>query len=112
MDGNVVRVIVVSLTNETFSGNELLDVMIDSAQDAEINIENACVATCNGAVSKVQNATVKMGVNATAIDQLLDGMARADVYDLNGKLVKKNAATATGLQKGIYIINGKKISVK
>lgn len=112
MDGNVVRVIVVSLTNEAFSGNELLDVMIDSAQDAEISIENACVATRNGAVSKVQNASAKIGGNATAIDQLLDGMARADVYDLNGKLVKKNAATAAGLQKGIYIINGKKITIK
>ena len=112
MDGNVVRVIVVSLTNETFSGNELLDVMIDSAQDAEISIENACVATRNGAVSKVQNASAKIGGNATAIDQLLDGMARADVYDLNGKLVKKNAATVAGLQKGIYIINGKKITIK
>ena len=112
MDGNVVRVIVVSLTNEAFSGNELLDVMIDSAQDAEISIENACVATRNGAVSKVQNASAKIGGNATAIDQLLDGMARADVYDLNGKLVKKNAATAVGLQKGIYIINGKKITIK
>jgi len=112
MDGNVVRVIVVSLTNEAFSGNELLDVMIDSAQDAEISIENACVATRNGAVSKVQNASAKIGGNATAIDQLLDGMARADVYDLNGKLVKKNAATAAGLQKGVYIINGKKITIK
>lgn len=112
MDGNVVRVIVVSLTNEAFSGNELLDVMIDSAQDAEISIENACVATRNGAVSKVQNASAKIGGNATAIDQLLDGMARADVYDLNGKLVKKNAATVAGLQKGIYIINGKKITIK
>jgi hypothetical protein len=39
-------------------------------------------------------------------------MARADVYDLNGKLVKKNAATVAGLQKGIYIINGKKITIK
>lgn len=112
MDGNEVRVTVVSLTNEAFSGNELLDVMIDSAQDAEISIENAIVATCNGAVSKVQNASAKIGGNATAIDQLLDGMARADVYDLNGKLVKKNAATVAGLQKGIYIINGKKIRVK
>jgi hypothetical protein len=112
MDGNVVRVTVVSLTNEAFCGNELLDVMIDSAQDAEISIENAIVATRNGAVSKVRNATAKIAGNATVIDQLLDGMARADVYDLNGKLVKKNAATAAGLQKGIYIINGKKITIK
>ena len=107
-----VRVIVASLTNEVFSGNELLNVMIGTEQDTEINIANAIVAARNGAVSKVQNATAKIGGNATAIDQLLDGMARADVYDLNGKLVKKNAATAAGLQKGIYIINGKKITIK
>lgn len=107
-----VRVIVASLTNEVFSGNELLNVMIGTEQDAEINIANAIAAARNGAVSKVQNATAKIDGNATAIDQLFDGMARVDVYDLNGRLVKKNAATAASLQKGIYIINGKKITVK
>ena len=106
---NVVRVVVVSLTNEVFSGNELLDVVIDTALDTEISIKDANVATRGGIKGNVQDASVNIGGNTTAIDQLLDGMARADVHDLNGRLVKKNAATITDLQKGIYIINGKRI---
>ena len=106
---NVVRVIVVSLTNEVFSGNELLDVVIDTALDTEISIKDANVATRSGIKGNVQDASINIGGNTTAIDQLLDGMARADVHDLNGRLVKKNASTITDLQKGIYIINGKRI---
>lgn len=106
---NVVRVVVVSLTNEVFSGNELLDVVIETALDTEISIKDANVATRGGIKGNVQDASINIGGNTTAIDQLLDGMARADVHDLNGRLVKKNAATITDLQKGIYIINGKRI---
>ena len=76
---NTVRVIVVSLTNETFSGNELLNVMIDSAQETEINIVNASVSTRHGMISKIQKATAKIGGSATAIHHLKDGMAKADV---------------------------------
>ena len=35
-----------------------------------------------------------------------------DVYNLNGMLVKKNAASLEGLAKGIYIVNGKKYIVE
>lgn len=35
--------------------------------------------------------------------------APADVYDLNGRLIAKRAASLTGLPKGIYIVNGKKV---
>ena len=94
---------------KVFSGNELLDVVIDTALDTEISIKGANVATRGGIKGNVQDASINIGGNTTAIDQLLDGMARADVHDLNGRLVKKNAATITDLQKGIYIINGKRI---
>ena len=35
-----------------------------------------------------------------------------DVYNLNGMLVRKNATDLNGLNKGIYIVNGKKYIVK
>ena len=35
-----------------------------------------------------------------------------NVYNLNGQVVRKNATSLEGLAKGIYIVNGKKISVK
>ena len=33
----------------------------------------------------------------------------ADIYDLHGRLVRKNATTLEGLQKGIYIVNRKRV---
>ena len=35
-----------------------------------------------------------------------------DIYDMNGRLVRKAATTTDGLKPGLYIINGKKILVK
>ena len=35
-----------------------------------------------------------------------------DVYDLSGRLVKRNATSKTSLTKGIYVINGKKVIIK
>ena len=36
----------------------------------------------------------------------------ADVYSLDGRLVKQNAESLNGLAKGIYVVNGKKMMVK
>ena len=33
----------------------------------------------------------------------------ANVYDLNGRLVKAHAANLEGLAKGVYVVHGKKI---
>ena len=33
----------------------------------------------------------------------------ADVYDLNGRMVKAQAENLDGLPKGVYIVNGKKL---
>lgn len=41
-----------------------------------------------------------------------DAKASADVYTVNGQLVRKDAKTLMGLPKGIYIQGGKKIVVK
>ena len=38
-----------------------------------------------------------------------DSLFPGDVYDLNGRLILKNAETFEGLANGIYIINGKKV---
>ena len=36
----------------------------------------------------------------------------ADIYDLKGYLVRKNAKSVEGLKKGVYIVNGVKIFIK
>lgn len=63
--------------------------------------------------SKVLNFSLD-GSGTTGISDI-DAASKADaynVYNLNGMLVKKNAASLEGLAKGIYIVNGKKYIVE
>lgn len=53
------------------------------------------------------------GGSVTAIEDVhVSPQGSFDVYHINGMLVKKNAIDLNGLDKGIYIINGKKYVVK
>lgn len=53
------------------------------------------------------------GEGTTGIDQIVNGGAQTyDVYTLQGVQVLKGAASLDGLQKGIYIVNGKKVVIK
>lgn len=53
------------------------------------------------------------GGSVTAIDDVqVSPQGSFDVYHINGMLVKKNAIDLNGLDKGIYIVNGKKYVVK
>lgn len=53
------------------------------------------------------------GDGTTGIDQIVNGGAQTyDVYTLQGIQVLKGAASLNGLQKGIYIVNGKKVVIK
>lgn len=53
------------------------------------------------------------GEGTTGIDQIVNGGAQTyDVYTLQGVQVLKGAASLNGLQKGIYIVNGKKVVIK
>lgn len=69
-------------------------------------------STMSGA--KTMNTVfVGEGGSVTAIDDVqVSPQVSFDVYHINGMLVKKNAIDLNGLDKGIYIINGKKYVVK
>lgn len=64
----------------------------DGAQPAEINLN--------------------LWGDATGIDTVTNDAETFDVYNLQGVMVRQNVNTLNGLQKGIYIVNGKKVSVK
>ena len=50
---------------------------------------------------------------ATSIVDLEQGIElRGDIYTLGGQLVRKNATSLEGLQRGTYIIGGKKVFIK
>ena len=44
----------------------------------------------------------------TGIEEVTQEEWPADVYDLNGRMVKAQAENLDGLPKGVYIVNGKK----
>lgn len=51
--------------------------------------------------------------NPDGLPVLPDGNGyMADVYDLNGRVVRKAATSLVGLKKGIYLVNGRKVVVR
>ena len=70
-------------------------------------------------LSRVAEAKVRfiVGEDATAIEGIESSMEvskriNSNIYNLNGQLVRSNSVSAEGLDKGIYIIGGKKVVVK
>ncbi len=55
---------------------------------------------------------IQLEGGATAIDKVTSDGETFDVYTLGGVKVRENATGLNGLQKGIYIVNGKKVVVK
>ena len=62
---------------------------------------NGFEASCVVVVNEVN------GINS----MLMDGSWPVDVYDITGRIVKKNAYSISDLKKGIYFINGRKYFV-
>ena len=112
MPDGVVRVVVASLGNETFKSDNILKMAFESAKAEEISIRNAFVVTRGATMSKIGEVKAVVNGNTTALESIAGGFAKADVYDLNGRLVRKGATSVDGLKKGVYVINGKNIIVK
>lgn len=82
------------------------------------------VTTTDGTFSKTVNASSHiMNINIYSSNNLPDAIEKiegnsanfANVYSIDGRMVRQNANVGTalnGLQKGIYIMNGKKYLVK
>ena len=62
----------------------------------------------NGQESSPATATITV---TTAIEQVAADGKPVDVYSVDGKLVRRQATTFSGL-KGLYVVNGKKVMVK
>ena len=64
------------------------------------------------AVAQANAMRIQLEGGATAIDKVTTDGETFDVYTLGGVKVRENATGLNGLQKGIYIVNGKKVVVK
>ena len=82
-------------------------------RDAAYGLHNATVSNivlaANGHDIEPEPTAFSISVgDATGIDGIDAGEECGDIYDVAGKMVKRNG-TIKGLKQGIYIMNGKKI---
>lgn len=60
----------------------------------------------------IESAPVSINIDVTAIEELLSNDNPVDIYSLDGVLVRQNATSASGLKKGVYIVNGRQAIVR
>ena len=82
-------------------------------RDAAYGLHNATIGNivlaANGHDIEPEPTAFSISVgDATGIDGIDAGEECGDIYDVAGKLVKRNGTTK-GLKRGIYIMNGKKV---
>ncbi len=96
--------------NYVLSNNGIYDV---GAKGATINPYRAYIQIAGGSGARSLVFLVD-DEETTAIEGLNSERATTvgNIYNLNGQLVRKNADNMNGLQKGIYIVGGKRITVK
>ena len=97
--------------DRVFVGNVKADELLQLVDnDAEGNHEYAVTAIyANGK----ESLPVTAQTGSDGIDEVTDGkILPADIYTIDGKLVRENATDTDGLPAGIYIMNGQKVLVK
>lgn len=104
-------------TGQTLQQNSFFisnDVFYRASGQETMNAYRATFQVPTSTPAKIMNTVfVGEGGSVTAIDDVhVSPQGSFDVYHINGMLVKKNAIDLNGLDKGIYIINGKKYVVK
>ena len=106
---NLYKVLVYSLTNESFAGNcgQLIDFMITGI--GNVSIENIIFVTAG----HQEKRFAPLGSGTTGIDRSeelrmkSEELATSQWYTLDGRKLNKQSS-----KKGIYIMNGKKLVVK
>lgn len=108
IEPGVFRIVLYAMQNVPIVEHQGEIINIKLAGDGEsVRIDNALFVTFNQEVKYFDTVEQLM----TGI-QGLHSTKTADIYSINGVLVRKQATTTKGLEKGIYIINNKKTIVK
>lgn len=80
--------------------------------DTEANITSGNFAVTAVYADGTESEPVSVAV-ATGINKVLtDGSKPVDIYTIDGKLVRRSATSTRGLQPGVYVIGGTKVSVE
>ena len=101
-DANTYAVVVYSMSNQLMSPENGKIIEIGNSSDI-LSIENVTVATPTGETAYFNTLSA-----TTGIEQTERGNGTAVIYDLKGNRLNNSKA----LEKGIYIVNGKKTVVR
>lgn len=125
LDNGALRIVVVSSQNEIFrlTNNNIVNLMVTpetSMMDGsmiEIRDIRMVRASDNSEYLAPDVITAVHFGDATGIDAIngIDGSQEGqafDVFDLRGNKVRSDVTNLSGLSKGVYIVNGKKVIVK
>lgn len=101
------RVIVYSLDNQAYTGNngELLSIQVSGT--GSVDIDNILFVTSGQNEKRFASLhSYTTGINA------VEEVKNMDIYSIDGRLVRKQVNNTNDLKKGIYIVNGKKQVVR
>ena len=105
---NRYAVVCYSMTNAPFKSNNSIINVIYSGK-GHITVSDAILV--DEQENEVNFGSATSGL-VTGINYLNAENMPVDIYTVGGKLVKKAATSTKGLPKGIYIVNGQKVTVK
>lgn len=101
------RVIVYSLGNQAYTGNngELLSIQVSGT--GSVDIDNILFVTSGQNEKRFASLhSYTTGINA------VEEVKNMDIYSIDGRLVRKQVNNTNDLKKGVYIVNGKKQVVR
>ena len=102
------------LPSEVFVLNQHIAVAAVEAAPADGVIYRTKVALEYDAKMYIFNVKIMNRETANGIENIdaANKVNAGNVYDLSGRLVRKNATSVKGLANGVYLLNGKKYIVK
>ena len=108
IDDTTVRVVVTSLTNEALAEGTQLCISMKDAAGKTVAFTDGRAACNNGQMVGIMPGSTVLG-GTTGIEGVNAEFAPADVYSIDGRIVKNNATTLDGLKPSVYVVNGRKV---
>ena len=109
IDNQRYAVLCYSLRNNEFANNiNMVDIHLEGT--GKLSVADMMLVDANRVPIWVGGTEFSETTGIRLVNGCLD--KTSDIYSISGTLVKKNANSVKGLEKGIYIINGKPLIVK
>lgn len=106
---NRYKVLIYSITNSRFAGDEGELLSIKTTGRGYVNIDDITFVTSG--IKTRGFSSIGYGDGSTGINEV-ESYEKMNIYSIDGRLVRRQATNTNGLTKGIYIVNGKKRIVK